>query len=65
MWAMPRSFLRRVYAGRRRSAPIAVWGAKWKARFFTRQVNKHHAGFLGHSYVCPWANLGASLPIAI
>jgi UDP-N-acetylglucosamine diphosphorylase / glucose-1-phosphate thymidylyltransferase / UDP-N-acetylgalactosamine diphosphorylase / glucosamine-1-phosphate N-acetyltransferase / galactosamine-1-phosphate N-acetyltransferase len=22
-------------------------------------VNKYHAGFLGHSYVCPWVNLGA------
>lgn len=22
-------------------------------------VNKYHDGFLGHSYVCPWANLGA------
>jgi bifunctional N-acetylglucosamine-1-phosphate-uridyltransferase/glucosamine-1-phosphate-acetyltransferase GlmU-like protein len=22
-------------------------------------VNKYHAGFLGHSYLCPWVNLGA------
>jgi UDP-N-acetylglucosamine diphosphorylase/glucosamine-1-phosphate N-acetyltransferase len=22
-------------------------------------ANKHHAGFLGHSYLCPWVNLGA------
>jgi len=22
-------------------------------------VNKYHLGFLGHSYVCPWVNLGA------
>ncbi|MCA9062162.1 MAG: hypothetical protein KDA96_03865 [Planctomycetaceae bacterium] len=22
-------------------------------------VNKYHEGFLGHSYVCPWVNLGA------
>lgn len=22
-------------------------------------VNKYHTGFLGHSYVCPWVNLGA------
>ncbi len=22
-------------------------------------VNKYHDGFLGHSYVCPWVNLGA------
>jgi len=22
-------------------------------------VNKYHDGFLGHSYICPWVNLGA------
>ena len=22
-------------------------------------VNKYHEGFLGHSYICPWVNLGA------
>jgi hypothetical protein len=22
-------------------------------------VNKYHEGFIGHSYVCPWVNLGA------
>lgn len=22
-------------------------------------INKYHEGFLGHSYVCPWVNLGA------
>ncbi len=22
-------------------------------------ANKYHAGFLGHSYICPWVNLGA------
>ena len=22
-------------------------------------VNKYHEGFLGHSYVCPWVNIGA------
>lgn len=22
-------------------------------------VNKYHTGFLGHSYICPWVNLGA------
>lgn len=23
------------------------------------QVNKYHDGFLGHSYLCPWVNIGA------
>jgi UDP-N-acetylglucosamine diphosphorylase / glucose-1-phosphate thymidylyltransferase / UDP-N-acetylgalactosamine diphosphorylase / glucosamine-1-phosphate N-acetyltransferase / galactosamine-1-phosphate N-acetyltransferase len=34
-------------------------GGEVEASILHGQVNKHHAGFLGHSYVCPWANLGA------
>lgn len=34
-------------------------GGEVEASILHSHVNKYHAGFLGHSYVCPWANLGA------
>ena len=46
-------------AARRPSVPIAGSAARWKRSILHAHVNKYHAGFLGHSYVCPWVNLGA------
>jgi UDP-N-acetylglucosamine diphosphorylase / glucose-1-phosphate thymidylyltransferase / UDP-N-acetylgalactosamine diphosphorylase / glucosamine-1-phosphate N-acetyltransferase / galactosamine-1-phosphate N-acetyltransferase len=34
-------------------------GGELEASILHSHVNKYHAGFLGHSYVCPWVNLGA------
>jgi UDP-N-acetylglucosamine diphosphorylase/glucosamine-1-phosphate N-acetyltransferase len=34
-------------------------GGEVEASILHSHVNKYHAGFLGHSYVCPWVNLGA------
>ncbi len=34
-------------------------GGEVEASILHAMVNKYHAGFLGHSYVCPWVNLGA------
>ena len=34
-------------------------GGEIEASILHSHVNKYHAGFLGHSYVCPWVNLGA------
>jgi UDP-N-acetylglucosamine diphosphorylase / glucose-1-phosphate thymidylyltransferase / UDP-N-acetylgalactosamine diphosphorylase / glucosamine-1-phosphate N-acetyltransferase / galactosamine-1-phosphate N-acetyltransferase len=34
-------------------------GGEVEASILHSYVNKYHAGFLGHSYVCPWVNLGA------
>jgi UDP-N-acetylglucosamine diphosphorylase/glucosamine-1-phosphate N-acetyltransferase len=34
-------------------------GGEVEASILHSHVNKHHAGFLGHSYLCPWVNLGA------
>lgn len=34
-------------------------GGEVEASILHGYVNKYHAGFLGHSYVCPWVNLGA------
>jgi UDP-N-acetylglucosamine diphosphorylase/glucosamine-1-phosphate N-acetyltransferase len=34
-------------------------GGEVEASILHAHVNKYHAGFLGHSYVCPWVNLGA------
>jgi UDP-N-acetylglucosamine diphosphorylase / glucose-1-phosphate thymidylyltransferase / UDP-N-acetylgalactosamine diphosphorylase / glucosamine-1-phosphate N-acetyltransferase / galactosamine-1-phosphate N-acetyltransferase len=34
-------------------------GGEVDASILHAHVNKHHAGFLGHSYLCPWVNLGA------
>jgi UDP-N-acetylglucosamine diphosphorylase/glucosamine-1-phosphate N-acetyltransferase len=34
-------------------------GGEIEASILHGCVNKYHEGFLGHSYVCPWVNLGA------
>jgi UDP-N-acetylglucosamine diphosphorylase/glucosamine-1-phosphate N-acetyltransferase len=34
-------------------------GGEVETTVFHGYANKHHAGFLGHSYICPWVNLGA------
>lgn len=34
-------------------------GGEIEASILHAHVNKYHDGFLGHSYVCPWVNLGA------
>jgi UDP-N-acetylglucosamine diphosphorylase/glucosamine-1-phosphate N-acetyltransferase len=34
-------------------------GGEVEGSILHAHVNKYHTGFLGHSYVCPWANLGA------
>jgi UDP-N-acetylglucosamine diphosphorylase/glucosamine-1-phosphate N-acetyltransferase len=34
-------------------------GGEVEASILHAYVNKYHTGFLGHSYVCPWVNLGA------
>lgn len=34
-------------------------GGEVEESVFHSYVNKYHAGFIGHSYVCPWVNLGA------
>ena len=39
-------------------APIGV-GGEVEASILHGCANKYHDGFLGHSYVCPWVNLGA------
>jgi len=39
--------------------PYCRVGGEVEASILHGYVNKYHAGFLGHSYVCPWVNLGA------
>jgi UDP-N-acetylglucosamine diphosphorylase/glucosamine-1-phosphate N-acetyltransferase len=39
--------------------PYCRVGGEVDASILHGYVNKYHAGFLGHSYVCPWVNLGA------
>jgi UDP-N-acetylglucosamine diphosphorylase / glucose-1-phosphate thymidylyltransferase / UDP-N-acetylgalactosamine diphosphorylase / glucosamine-1-phosphate N-acetyltransferase / galactosamine-1-phosphate N-acetyltransferase len=34
-------------------------GGEVESSILHGHVNKYHAGFLGHSYLCPWVNLGA------
>jgi len=34
-------------------------GGEIEASILHGYVNKYHTGFLGHSYICPWVNLGA------
>ena len=34
-------------------------GGEVEESVFHAYVNKYHAGFIGHSYVCPWVNFGA------
>lgn len=39
--------------------PDSRVGGEVEASILHSHVNKYHEGFLGHSYVCPWVNLGA------
>jgi len=39
--------------------PVCRVGGEIEASILHGCVNKYHDGFLGHSYVCPWVNLGA------
>ena len=39
--------------------PVCRVGGEIEESILHGYVNKYHDGFLGHSYVCPWANLGA------
>jgi UDP-N-acetylglucosamine diphosphorylase/glucosamine-1-phosphate N-acetyltransferase len=39
--------------------PVCRVGGEVEASILHAYVNKYHVGFLGHSYVCPWVNLGA------
>jgi UDP-N-acetylglucosamine diphosphorylase / glucose-1-phosphate thymidylyltransferase / UDP-N-acetylgalactosamine diphosphorylase / glucosamine-1-phosphate N-acetyltransferase / galactosamine-1-phosphate N-acetyltransferase len=39
--------------------PTSRVGGEVEASILHGYVNTYHDGFLGHSYVCPWVNLGA------
>jgi UDP-N-acetylglucosamine diphosphorylase/glucosamine-1-phosphate N-acetyltransferase len=39
--------------------PACRVGGEVEGAILHGYVNKYHDGFLGHSYVCPWVNLGA------
>lgn len=39
--------------------PVCRVGGEIEAAILHGYVNKYHDGFLGHSYACPWVNLGA------
>lgn len=39
--------------------PVCRVGGEIEESILHGYVNKYHDGFLGHSYVCPWVNLGA------
>ena len=39
--------------------PVCRIGGEIEESILHGYVNKYHDGFLGHSYVCPWVNLGA------
>lgn len=39
--------------------PMCRVGGEIEGAILHGFVNKYHDGFLGHSYVCPWVNLGA------
>ncbi len=39
--------------------PVCRVGGEIEESIFHGYSNKYHDGFLGHSYVCPWVNLGA------
>ncbi len=39
--------------------PVCRVGGEIEGAILHGYVNKYHDGFLGHSYVCPWVNLGA------
>lgn len=39
--------------------PVCRVGGEIEESIIHSHANKYHDGFLGHSYVCPWVNLGA------
>ncbi len=39
--------------------PVSRIGGEIEASIIHGFANKYHDGFLGHSYVCPWVNMGA------
>ncbi len=39
--------------------PVCRVGGEIEESIIHGYANKYHDGFLGHSYVCPWVNLGA------
>ena len=39
--------------------PVCRVGGEIEAVIMQGYSNKYHDGFLGHSYVCPWVNMGA------
>ena len=39
--------------------PVCRVGGEIEESIFHGYSNKYHEGFLGHSYVCPWVNIGA------
>jgi len=39
--------------------PHCRLGGEIEESIIHEYVNKYHEGFLGHSYICPWVNLGA------
>ncbi|WP_437229749.1 putative sugar nucleotidyl transferase [Planctomicrobium sp. SH661] len=39
--------------------PVCRLGGEIEESIVHGYANKYHDGFLGHSYVCPWVNLGA------
>ena len=39
--------------------PVCRVGGEIEESIFHGYSNKYHDGFLGHSYICPWVNLGA------
>jgi UDP-N-acetylglucosamine diphosphorylase/glucosamine-1-phosphate N-acetyltransferase len=41
------------------AGPSCRLGGEIEATIFHSHANKYHTGFLGHSYICPWVNLGA------
>lgn len=39
--------------------PACRVGGEIESSIFHSHANKYHDGFIGHSYICPWVNLGA------
>lgn len=39
--------------------PVCRIGGEIEESIFHGYANKYHEGFVGHSYVCPWVNIGA------
>ncbi len=40
--------------------PVCRVGGEIEESILHSHSNKYHDGFLGHSYICPWVNLGAN-----